>query len=62
MKTFKEFIAEMGAGAAAGGPTNVTAGVAGIGAQGPTSKQSEPGVDLRKRKRHNPVMMSMKRK
>jgi hypothetical protein len=52
MKTFKQYLDEMGAGAAGGGgagPT-VTAGsgaVAGIGV-GP---QGEPGVDLRKHKK-----------
>ena len=39
------------AGAAAvAGPTNVTTGVAGIGAQGPKSNQSEPGVYLKKKR------------
>jgi hypothetical protein len=50
MKTFKQYIDEMGAGAAGGaGPTNTAGGgaVAGIGV-GP---QGEPGVDLRKKKK-----------
>ena len=59
MKTFKEFINEMGGGAVGGsaGPTNTAGGgnIAGIGV-GP---KGEPGVDMRKRKRHNPIMMSM---
>jgi hypothetical protein len=60
MKTFKQLMTEMGAGAAgAGGPTNVVGGVAGIGAQGASSNQSEPGVDLRKRRKHNPILMKM---
>jgi hypothetical protein len=64
MKSFKEFIIEMGAGGAGGagvavpGPTNVVGGgaIAGTGGKG-----GEPGVDLRKKKRntHNPVMMGM---
>lgn len=60
MKTFKQFMFEMGAGAVgAAGPTNTTGGgqVAGMGV-GP---QGEPGVDLRKRKKkvHDPRMMGI---
>jgi hypothetical protein len=62
MKNFKQFINEMGAGAVAAGPTNVTTGVAGIGAQGVKNPQSEPGVDLRKRKRKSPILMGMNRR
>jgi hypothetical protein len=60
MKTFKEFINEdgMGAGAVAGGPTNVvgSGAIAGSGGKG-----GEPGVDLRKHKKkhHDPRMMSV---
>jgi len=60
MKSFKEYIQEMGGGggggaaggAVAAGPTNTTSGgqVAGMG-QPPGSKSGEPGVDLRKRKK-----------
>lgn len=51
-----------GAGAVgAAGPTAVTGGVAGIGAQGPKSNQSEPGVDMRKRKK-SPILMGMNRR
>lgn len=50
MKKFKDFIVEMGAGAVAGGPTNVTSQAAGMGAQPSSSQQSEPGVDLRKKR------------
>jgi hypothetical protein len=56
MKTFKEYITEMGAGAAGGGatsvgPTNVqsSGAIAGTGGKG-----GEPGVDLRKKKKHDP--------
>jgi len=60
MKTFKQYIDEMGAGAAGGGgSTNVVGGVAGMGAQGASSNQSEPGVHPRKRKKHNPILMKM---
>jgi hypothetical protein len=61
MKSFKEYIKEMGAGAASAGPTNVVGGGAIAGSGG---KGGEPGVDLRKRKRntHNPVMMSIGRR
>jgi len=50
MKSFKQFINEdgMGAGAVAGGPTNVVGGGAIAGSGG---KGGEPGVDLRKRKK-----------
>jgi len=62
MKSFKEYIKEMGAGAVgSAGPTNVVGGgaIAGTGGKG-----GEPGVDLRKRKRntHNPVMMGIGRR
>ena len=60
MKSFKEFINEdgMGAGAVAGGPTNVvgSGAIAGSGGKG-----GEPGVDLKKKKR-NPVIGYVKRK
>ena len=44
------------AGVGSAGPTNVVGGgaIAGTGGKG-----GEPGVDLRKKKAHNPVMMSM---
>jgi len=63
MISFKQFIKEDGGGAggAAGGagsagPTNVVGGgaIAGTGGKG-----GEPGVDMRKRKKHNPIMMGM---
>lgn len=50
IKSFKQYISEDGVAAAAAGPTNVTAGVAGMGAQGPKSNQSEPGVYLKKKR------------
>jgi hypothetical protein len=57
MISFKQFVKlqedGMGAGAVVAGPTNVTAGVAGIGAPGP-GNFAEPGVD--KKKKHSPVM------
>lgn len=61
MKSFKTFLYEMGAGAIGGGsagPTNTvgSGSIAGAG-QPPGSKSGEPGVDLRKRKKHNPVLM-----
>jgi len=60
MKTFKQLMTEMGAGAVgAAGSTNVVGGVAGMGAQGANDKQSEPGVDMRKRRKHNPILMKM---
>jgi len=55
MKTFKQFVTEMGAGGAGGGgasavtvpgPTNVT------GPQSGTDPQSATAVDIRKRKKH----------
>ena len=51
MKTFKQFTEDMGAGAVAAGPTNVVGGgaIAGTGGKG-----GEPGVDLRKKRKHNP--------
>jgi len=63
MKSFKSFINEdgMGGGAiASAGPTNTTGGgqVAGMG-QPPGSKSGEPGVHLKKKKAHNPIMMGM---
>jgi hypothetical protein len=62
MKKFKEYVDEMAGagGVAAAGPTNVTGSgaVAGMG-QPPGSKSGEPGVDLRKRRKHNPIMMAM---
>ena len=55
-----EEIAEDG-GAVAAGPTAVTGGVAGMGAQGPNSNQSEPGVynDKRKHKYKSPILLDM---
>jgi hypothetical protein len=46
---------EMGAGAVAG-PANVVGGgaIAGTGGKG-----GEPGVDMRKRRKHNPILMGM---
>jgi hypothetical protein len=50
MKSFKEYLDEMGTGGAGGsaGPTNVVGGgaIAGTGGKG-----GEPGVDLRKHKK-----------
>ncbi len=62
MKSFKNYLNEMGAGAAGGGsagPTNVVSGgaIAGTGGKG-----GEPGVDMRKRKKHNPILMKMGRR
>lgn len=58
MKTFKEYINEMGAGGAGGGgsvgPTNVT------GVQSATDPKSATAVDMDKRRRkHNPILMKM---
>ena len=62
MKRFKQFVKEdgMGAGAVSAGPTNVTSSgaVAGMG-QPPGSKSGEPGVYLKKKKAHNPIMMGI---
>ena len=61
MKTFKQFNEDggMGAGAVSAGPTNVVSGgaIAGTGGKG-----GEPGVDMRKRKKHNPILMKMGRR
>ena len=56
MKTFKQFTEDMGAGAVSSGPTNVVGGgaIAGTGGKG-----GEPGVDLRKKRKHNPILMGM---
>jgi hypothetical protein len=56
MFSFKKFrqMQEDGGAAMVAGPTNVTAGVAGIGA-GP-AKFAEPGVN---KKKNNPVMNGM---
>jgi hypothetical protein len=62
MKTFKEFVKEdgMGAGAVSAGPTN-TVGSGAIAGSG--GKGGEPGVYLpRKKKKHDPVMMTIGRK
>ena len=50
----------MGGAIAVPGPTNTTGGgqVAGMG-QPPGSKSGEPGVNLKKKKSYNPVMMGM---
>jgi hypothetical protein len=49
-----------GAGAVgSAGPTAVTGGVAGMGAQGPKSNQSEPGVYNDKRKKKSPILLGM---
>jgi len=59
MKTFKEFIQEDGMGAGAvgsAGPTN-TVGSGAIAGSG--GKGGEPGVDMKKRKKNNPIMMNM---
>jgi len=69
MKTFKDFITEMGVGAIGGGsagPTNTSGSgnIAGIG-QPPGSHFGEPGVQMKKKKAYNPpspVMMNVKRK
>jgi hypothetical protein len=56
MKSFKEFISEMGAGAVGGGsagPTNVT------GPQSATDPVSATAVDMRKRRKRKPIIMSM---
>ena len=51
-----------GAGAVgSAGPTVVTGGVAGMGAQGPKSNQSEPGVYNNRRKK-SPILMGMTRR
>ena len=61
MKTFKKHLEEMGAGgggggAAVAGPTNVT------GPQSATDPVSASAVDMRKRRKRNPIMMSTRRK
>ena len=53
MKKFKDFILEMGAGAAGGGNTAGGGQVAGIG----VGAQGEPGVD--RKKKRNPVVIGM---
>jgi hypothetical protein len=57
MKTFKQFTEDMGAGAAGGvsvpGPTNVT------GPQSGTDPISATAVDMRKKRKHNPILMGM---
>lgn len=62
MKTFKDYLKEMGAGAVGGGagPTNVAGGgnVASLGV-GP---QGEPGVHMKKKRKNSPIMMSVRRK
>jgi hypothetical protein len=55
MKTFKQYIKEMGVGAVAAGPTNVT------GPQSATDPQSATAVDMRK-KRKFPKYPTMARK
>jgi len=65
MKSFKQYLDEMGAGGVGGGaagspgPTNVVGGgaIAGTGGKG-----GEPGVDMRKRRKHNPIMMKLGRR
>ena len=60
MKTFKQYVTEMGAAAGVPGPTNVVGSgdIAGTGGKG-----GEPGVDMKKKKKKpGPVMMSLKRK
>lgn len=49
---------DAGGAAAVAGPTNVTGGVAGIGAQGRNSSQSEPGVNMKKRSK-SPILLGM---
>jgi hypothetical protein len=51
-----DFIAHIKEDIAAAGPTNVVGGgaIAGTGGKG-----GEPGVDLRNRKKQNPIMMTM---
>lgn len=56
MKSFKEFINEDGAVAAA--PTNSVAGVAGTGDSRLPASQRQPGVS----KKRNPVMGMLRRK
>jgi len=59
MKSFKDFIIEMGAGAVGGGspgPTNVT------GPQSATDPVSATAVDMRKRKKRKPIIMPMTRR
>jgi len=56
MKSFKDFIIEMGAGSVGGGsagPTNVT------GPQSATDPVSATAVDMRKRKKRKPIIMPM---
>jgi len=56
MKTFKEFIREDGMAGAAAGPANAVSSGAISGTGG---KGGEPGVNLKKKKRHNPIIMSI---
>jgi hypothetical protein len=57
MKSFKKYIDEMGGGAVAAGPTNTASSgaVAGIG----VGKDGEPGVNMKKRKSRNPIILPM---
>jgi hypothetical protein len=60
MKSFKQFCEDgMGGGAIGGGPTNTVGGVASTGDSRLPADQREPGVHLKKKKAHNPVMMGM---
>jgi hypothetical protein len=59
MKSFKDFIYEMGAGAVGGGspgPTNVT------GPQSATDPVSATAVDMTKRKKRKPIILPMGRR
>ena len=56
MKSFKQYLNEMGAGAVGGGaPTNTVGGVAGSGDSRLPASQQEPGVS----KKRNPILMGI---
>jgi hypothetical protein len=59
MKSFKQFVEDMGAGAMSSGPTNTvgSGAIAGTGGKG-----GEPGVDMRKRRKHNPILIKMSKR
>jgi hypothetical protein len=52
----EHYVNEMAAGAVSGGPTNVT------GPQSATDPVSSTAVDMRKRKKHNPLLINMDRR
>lgn len=51
MKSFKQYLDEMGAGAAGGGSSGPTNSVGGGAIAGTGGKGGEPGVELRKHKK-----------